>query len=68
MKNSDLRKKKEADLEKLLKDKKKSLQDFRFGISGSRTRNVKEGKALRRDAAQILTEINSRAAQTKKEE
>lgn len=60
MKTADLEKKKGADLEKLLKEKRESYKSFRFGMSGTKTRNVKEGKALRKDTAQILTEINKR--------
>ena len=60
---SDIRKKSDSDLEKELKDKRKSLQQFRFGSSGSKVRNVKEGAALRRDIARILTELNSRRTQ-----
>jgi ribosomal protein L29 len=47
----------EKDLNKLLADKRKALQTFRFNISGSKTRNVKEGKGLRKDIARILTEL-----------
>jgi len=60
MKKIDFKKKNKADLEKLLVDKKKALQNFRFSISGSKTRNVKEGKALRKEIARILAEVNSR--------
>ena len=60
MKMKDLIKKKDTDLEKLLKEKRESYKSFRFGITGTKTRNVKEGKELRRDVAHILTEINKR--------
>jgi ribosomal protein L29 len=60
MKIVDLKKKNKADLKKLLTDKRKALQNFRFSISGSKTRNVKEGKALRKEISRILTEVNSR--------
>lgn len=57
---SNFKKKSDNDLEKTLKGKRKSLQQFRFGSSGSKVRNVKEGSTLRRDIARILTELNSR--------
>jgi ribosomal protein L29 len=60
MKMQDLEKKKDADLKKLLKEKRETYKNFRFGMSGTKTRNVKEGKDLRKDTAQILTEINKR--------
>lgn len=49
--------------EKLLatvKEKREALRVFRFGGAGSRTRNVREGRTLRRDVAQILTELKAR--------
>lgn len=57
----ELKGKKDAELTKELSTAKDSLRDFRFGISGSRTKNVKEGKNLRKKIAQINTEINARA-------
>jgi ribosomal protein L29 len=50
----------ENDLMNLLRDKRKALQTFRFSISGSKTRNVKEGKGLKKEIAQILTELNTK--------
>lgn len=55
-----LKEKSEKELEKMLKESREDLRKFRFGISGSRTRNLKEGKTLRRKIAQILTEMNAR--------
>lgn len=49
--------------EKLLaavKEKREALRVFRFGGAGSRARNVREGRNLRREVAQILTELTSR--------
>ena len=60
MEMKDLIKKKDSDLHKLLKDKREAFKAFRFGMSGTKTRDVKEGKALRRDVAQVLTELNKR--------
>jgi ribosomal protein L29 len=48
------------DLIKTLNEKREALRKFRFGISGSKTRDVKEGKNARKEVAQILTELNSR--------
>jgi len=48
------------DLIKILHEKRDVLRKFRFGISGSKTRNVKEGKNERKEVARILTELNSR--------
>jgi len=48
------------ELENLLTEKREALRKFRFGIAGSKNRNVKEGKNLRKEIAQILTEIRKR--------
>jgi len=57
---SDLIKKKDSDLNKLLKDKREEHKSFRFDMTGTKTRNVKAGSGLKKDIAQILTEINKR--------
>lgn len=57
---TDFKKKSVKDLEKLLKEKREELRDFRFASAGSRTRNVREGRNTRKEVAQILTELNER--------
>ncbi|OGZ04033.1 MAG: 50S ribosomal protein L29 [Candidatus Lloydbacteria bacterium RIFCSPHIGHO2_01_FULL_41_20] len=57
---SEFKSKKVEDLVKLLSEKREALRMFRFGISGSKTKNVKEGKGLRKEIAQIMTELASR--------
>jgi ribosomal protein L29 len=54
----DLTNKKTEELKTILLEKKVALRNFRFGISGSKTRNMKEGKNLRKDIARILTVLN----------
>ena len=56
-----LKEKSNKDLIKMLNEKRELLRKFRFGISGSKTRDVKEGKNARREVAQILTQLNSRS-------
>ena len=51
----DLRNKTAGELEKELTDKIMALSNFRFGTSGSKTKNVKAGKNLKKEIAQILT-------------
>ncbi|HRZ30449.1 MAG TPA: 50S ribosomal protein L29 [Candidatus Paceibacterota bacterium] len=60
MKKTDFKTKSEAELKKILIEKKDSLAKFKFGISGSRTKNVKEGRNTRRDIARILTALKPR--------
>ena len=49
-----------------LAEKREALRVFRFGGAGSRSRNVREGRNLRKDIARILTELNARVAAEKK--
>lgn len=56
----NLEKKNEVDLLKELKQKQDDLRQFRFGLSGSKTRNTKSGKNIKKDIARIKTELNSR--------
>ena len=58
----DIKNTKEQDLIKTLNEKRTDLRNFRFGSTGSKTRNVKEGLGIRKEIAQILTEIRSRKA------
>jgi len=53
------------DLQKEIATKREALRTFRFGEAGTRTRNVREGRTIRKDIARLLTEMNSRkVAQT----
>ena len=45
---------------KEVSDMQEKLRTIRFGGAGSRSRNVKEGRNLRRDIARSLTEIRAR--------
>lgn len=63
---ADIKKQSIADLHKELNEKRDALRKFRFGEAGSRTRNVKEGKTIRREIARILTEMNARKLADKK--
>jgi len=58
---TDFKKKSVKDLEKLVKEKREELREFRFKSAGSRTRNVREGRNTRHEIAQILTELNQRS-------
>ena len=55
----DLIKKTKAELETMVSEKRESLRKFRFGVSGSKIKNTKEGRNLRKEIAQILTVVNS---------
>ncbi len=57
MKKTDLKTKPASELLKLLIEKREAFRNFRFSISGSRTKNVKEGRNLRQEIAQIMTAL-----------
>lgn len=57
---ADLKTTTEKDLRQTISEKRELLRVFRFGLSGSKTRNVKEGRNLRKEIARMLTEISSR--------
>jgi len=46
------------ELQKELAAKRTILRDFRFGVAGSKTKNVKGGRAAKKDIARIMTELN----------
>lgn len=60
MKNKELLEKTEKELEMLLNEKKKKIEDARFKAVTSGIKNVKEIKGHRRDIARILTIINKK--------
>lgn len=49
------------DLQKLAEDKREELRRLRFSASGSKNRNVKQGRTLRKEVARALTELTSRS-------
>jgi len=61
MKKVDLKNKTEQELKKMLSEKRTELSAFKFGISGSRTKNVKAGRTARREIASILTTLHAKS-------
>ena len=57
---ADIKDMKKEDLVTELASKMKDLQDSGFSFAGATKRNVKEAKNLRREIAQIKTELRSR--------
>lgn len=60
MKTSELRKLSDKELEKLLEEKRSAVRQFRFDVTGSKAKNVKEGTNARKTVARCLTELASR--------
>ena len=50
----------EADLKRMVTERREVLRASRFGVAGSRARNVKEGRTTRREIARMLTELRAR--------
>lgn len=57
---SEYKNKTEKEIYQLLNDKIEALRKYNFSISGGKTRNVMEGRNLRKEIARLLTEFNSR--------
>jgi len=60
METKELRTKTSAELLKMVEEKKSSISNFKFGIAGSKIKNVKESKNLRKEVAQILTVLKEK--------
>jgi ribosomal protein L29 len=60
MKPADVRKKSTAELEKLLAELETELREFRFGMSGGRTKNVRRARVVRHDIARIKGVMSER--------
>lgn len=59
MKKTTYSGKPKQDLVKALMEKREDFRKLRFGAAGSKSRNVKEGKSLRKEIARIMTELAS---------
>ena len=57
---ADFKKYSVDDLHKEVAEKREALRSFRFGSAGSRSRNTREGRNLRKEIARLLTEVNAR--------
>jgi ribosomal protein L29 len=61
MKAKEIKKLEQAELVKILGDKRTELRTHRFAAVGGRSKNVKAAKAMRKTIARTLTELRSRA-------
>jgi ribosomal protein L29 len=62
---ADIKKQSVEDLQKEIAAKREALRAFRFGSAGSRNRNTREGRNVRKDIARLLTEVNARKIASK---
>ncbi|MCK5591569.1 MAG: 50S ribosomal protein L29 [Candidatus Pacebacteria bacterium] len=58
--SSELNKKTEKEIEKIITEKREKLREFRFSAMGTKIKNIKEGSNLRKDLARALTETRRR--------
>ena len=58
---SDFKNKTKEELHKELMEKRSALRAFRFNISASKVKNVKEGINLRKEIARILTALTAKS-------
>lgn len=56
---TEFKDKTKKELEKMLDDKQIALKNFRFGISGSKIKNMCEGRNLKKAIAQIMTALKT---------
>lgn len=59
MKTKAITNKTQADLAKAIAEKREALRVFRFGGAGAKTKNVREGRMIRREIARLLTALNA---------
>lgn len=62
---ADMSNKTETELQKSLADKRESLRVFRHSSAGTRTRNTREGRTIRKEIARIMTELSTRRIASK---
>lgn len=56
----DIKEKSDKALKKELAENRKAYFQFRFGLAGSGTKNVKSGRDTKKEIARILTELRTR--------
>ncbi len=61
MELNELKQKNEKELQQLLKEHRTTLQRLRFEVANGQLKQVRRIKQERKDIAQLLTEIHSRA-------
>lgn len=59
MKKIDYKNNTKAELSKMIAEKRNAVKAFRFGIAGSRVKNVREGRALRAEVARMMTALRN---------
>ena len=55
-----------GELRKLIAEKRETLREFRFGGAGSRSRNTREGRNVRKEIARMMTAIRTQEIASKR--
>ncbi len=61
-KKNSLKNHSNEELTKLVSDKREDLRALRFSVAGSKNRNVKAGRTIRKEIARALTLLNAHKA------
>lgn len=56
----EIKKQSEKELKRLLAERRSAVRQYRFDITGSKSKNVKAGANARKDVARLLTELAAR--------
>jgi len=59
-KKNNIKETKTEDLNKKLLEVEEKIRVIKFKAEGAKSKNVKEGKMLKKEVARILTELNAR--------
>ena len=62
----ELKNKTIPELNKAILEKREALRNFRFGSTGSKTKNVKAGHLIKKEIARMMTEISIKKRAEKK--
>lgn len=62
MKPTELKKKSTEELAKMVRELEGELREFRFEMSGGRTKNVRKARLLRHNIARVKTLLTQRSA------
>lgn len=60
MKVSEIKKKKPAELQKILNEDREKLRRLRFDLSAGKVKNVREVRKIRKDIARLLTVLSNK--------
>jgi large subunit ribosomal protein L29 len=64
---NEFKQKSEKDLKKILRDSRERLRQLRFNLASGKVKNVREIRKLKKDIARILTILNIKPKDEKKD-